>query len=237
VKAALLLLAPVLASCSASPPYVTTVGVLKPGATLTIRVGSGTVNAYQPASGQRRDLFTVAATALPKASPPPPPRLRVERDGIVIAAPARLGSLLVRVPDGVNLVVDSRQGDVNVTDITGNARIDAARGNVSVMLPGYAQASVGEGNLSVTMGATDWPGTLRFSTRHGNVDLKVSAKAAFGVHLHTDDGGLFTEFGLRGTSSGSAESIDGAVNGGSARRVDVQTVTGAIRLLRLAPQP
>jgi hypothetical protein len=89
----------------------------------------------------------------------------------------------------------------------------------------------------VLMGATQWPGTLDFSTRHGDIEVWISAKAAFGVHLHTADGVLFTDFGLRGTSSGSAETIDGSVNGGSAQRVDVETPSGSIRLLRLQPQP
>lgn len=232
----LLAIAP-LAACASQAPYVTTVGVLGRGSTLDVRVSSATVNAYQPEARGRRSLFTIAATALPKTSPPPAPRLAVAPHGLVVRAPAALSSLLVRVPDGVDLVVDSRHGDVNVTDIAGNARVVARHGNVNVMLPGYAQAAVGDGDLLVTMGATSWPGTLHFSTRRGNVVLKVNANAAFDVHLHTDDGSLFTDFGLRGTSSGTAETIDGSVNGGGTNRVDVEASRGAIRLLRLSPQP
>ncbi|MGA8326928.1 MAG: DUF4097 family beta strand repeat-containing protein [Candidatus Cybelea sp.] len=232
----LLLLLGILAACSTAAPYVTTVGILKPGATLAVRAGSGTVNAYQPAAGQPRDLFTIAATALPKSSPAPP-QLRPMPHGVFVTAPQPLSSLLVRVPDGVTLDVDSRKGDVNVTDIPGSARILAERGNVNVMLPGYAQAATGEGNVSVTMGAATWPGTLRFSARRGDIVLRISAKAAFGVHLRTGGGVLFTDFGLRGTSSGGAETIDGSVNGGTTQRIDVETSSGAIRLLRLQPQP
>ena len=82
----------------------------------------------------------------------------------------------------------------------------------------------------------NWPGTLRFSARRGDIVLRISAKAAFSVHLHTDNGILFTDFGLRGTSSGGAETIDGSVNGGTTQRIDVETSSGAIRLLRLQPQ-
>jgi hypothetical protein len=203
---------------------------------LTIRIAEGTLNAYQPATGQPRNFFTVAATAAGKGTPPPAPRLRPIAGGIAVNAADRLRSLLVRVPDGVNLVVESRRGDVNVTDITGNARIVAERGNVQVMLPGYAQVSVGRGNLSVTMGATVWPGTLRFSTNGGDVELRVNPKASFGVHLHTDNGALFSDFNLRGNSRGRSETIDGDVNGGGSQRVDVETSSGAIRLLRLQPQ-
>jgi hypothetical protein len=235
----LLLLLPLapLAACATPSPYVTTVGILKPGATLAVRVDSATVNAYQPEVGQRRDLFTISATAPAKSTPPPAPRMRAVPLGLTVRAKGTLDSLLVRVPDGVDLVVESNRGDVNVTDITGNARVLAQKGNVDVKLPGYAQAAVGTGNLSVTMGATNWPGTLRFSTRRGDIELWISAKASFGVHLHTGNGVLFTDFGLRGTSNGEAETIDGSVNGSSAQRIDVEASAGAIRLLRLQPQP
>jgi hypothetical protein len=238
VKFALLLLPfAAFVACSNPSPYVTTIGALRAGTTLAVRIGSGTLNVYQPRAGQPRDLYTVAATALPKATPPPAPRLFAAPLGVVVRAPDAYGSILVRVPDGVNLVVQSRHGDVNVTDITGNARVVARAGNVTLQLPGYAQAALGNGNLTVMMGATQWPGTLYFSTRHGDAAVWISAKAAFDVHLHTGNGVLFTDFGLRGTSSGSAETIDGAVNGGSGQRVDIEAENGSIRLLRLQPQP
>ena len=233
----LLLTLQAFVACSNPSPYVTTVGILKPGATLVVRVDSAKVNAYQPATGQRRDLFTIAATALPKGTPPPTPRLRAAPLGLVVHAGGTLDSLLVRVPDGVNLVVESRSGDVNVTDISGNARVVAQRGNVDLKLFGYAQAAVGRGNLSVMMGATQWPGTLHFSTQRGDVEVWIRANTAFGVHLHTGEGALFTDFGLRGTSNGNSETIDGSVGRSSAQRIDVDTSAGAVRLLRLQPQP
>lgn len=226
-----------LAACSTPQPYATTVGALKPGATLAVRAAQATVNAYQPVTGQRRNLFTISATAPANGTPPPTPTLRVAPLGVIVNAPQPLASLLVRVPDGVNLVVDCRHGDVNVTDITGNARILTREGNVKVMLPGYAQAAVRHGNISVTMGATQWPGLLRFSSERGDVEVRINAKAAFHVHLHTANGALFTDFGLRGNSQGSSETIDGDVNGGGEQGVDVETNAGAIRLLRLTPQP
>jgi putative adhesin len=233
----LLLLPPALSACgSASSPFVTTVGKLERGSTLAVQLDSGRVDAYQPVRGQRPDLFTISATALPKTTPPPP-RLHAAPLGVVVRATGALASLLVRVPDGVNLLVESQRGDVNVTDITGNARVVAQHGNVDIKVPGYAQATVGDGNLSVMMGAASWPGTLAFSTRRGDVELWIVGRAAFSVHLHTDDGTLFTDFGLRGVSSGRAETIDGSVNGGTAQRIDVETATGSIRLLRLQPQP
>lgn len=236
MKRALLLLF-VVTACSSPKPYATRIGVLKPGATLTIRAGSAVVNAYQPLNGGPRDRYTIAATVSSKQTMPPAPVARAAGPGLEILAPGSMQSLLVRVPDGVNLIVDSQRGNVNVTDVTGNVRVTARHGDVDVKIPGYAQVTAGDGNVSVMMGAAEWPGTLRFSTQRGDVEVWVVAKAAFSVHLHTADGVLFTDFGLRGVANGAAETIDGVVNGGSQQRIDVETAGGAIRLLRLQPQP
>jgi hypothetical protein len=238
VKAiALLLLLPLAAACSNSKPFATTIGVLRPGATLTVKMAQGAVYAYQPAAGQPRDRFTLQPTALPKQTPPPVPRIQPTAGGVLVTAPHPLSSMLVRVPDGVTLVVDSQRGNVSVTDIGANAKVFARQGDVRIFLhQNYAQAAVGIGRLSVTMGATQWPGTLYFSTHRGNVDLALPSGAAFDVHLHTDNGTLFTDFNLHGTSQGTAETIDGAVNGGGAQRIDVETGDGSIRLLSLQAQ-
>jgi hypothetical protein len=233
----LLLIGLGLGACTTTSPYVTTVGVLKAGNTLSVRVAGAQFSAFAPEARQRRDLFTVSATALQKGATPPAPLLRPAVHGLLVTAPVPLAALLVRVPDRVDLVVDSQRGDVSVTDISGNARIVAGNGNVTLMLPGYAQAVVGQGNLKVTMGASDWPGTLHFATKNGDVQLRVRATVGFTVHLHTDDGALFTDFGLRGVSSGRSETIDGSVNGGGPRRIDVETGSGGVQLLRLQPQP
>ncbi|HXM08005.1 MAG TPA: DUF4097 family beta strand repeat-containing protein, partial [Candidatus Acidoferrum sp.] len=147
-----------------------------------------------------------------------------------------LGSLLLRVPDGVALAIKSSQGDVHVTNITGVVDVSAAKGDVQIMVPAYAQASIGEGNLSATMGSTNWPGTLHFTLGHGDAEVWVNENTAFHVRLHTDNGMLFTDFDLRGTSHGHSETIDGMINGGGPRSIDIETRAGAIRLLKLHPQ-
>lgn len=203
---------------------------------MTIRIADATLAAYQPAQKEPRDRFTISATARGNTTPAAP-TIRPLGKGIVVDASQPLQSLLVRVPDGVALVVDSRRGDVSVTDVKGTARIVAGEGSVRVfMRDGYAQASAQHGNVSVAMGAATWPGTLHFSTVNGDVEVSVEETAAFNVHMHTDNGTLFDDFNLRGTSAGSSETIDGAVNGGGSQRIDVEVTRGSIRLLRLHAQ-
>ena len=104
------------------------------------------------------------------------------------------------------------------------------------MVPGYAQASAGTGNVTVYMGATSWPGTLKFSSRHGDVEVWINATAHFNVRMHTDRGTIFTDFLLRGTSKGFAETIDGNVGTASTHGIDIEARNGSIRLLQLKPQ-
>lgn len=198
-------------------------------------IDDGVLNAYRPAQGDPARRFTVTASAYGNASPPPAPVIRPQGAGITVHA-GTLANLLVRVPDGVNLRIDSKAGNVYVTDITGNIDVQAGTGNVKIMVPGYAEVMTHAGNVDVTMGATHWSGTLHISSGDGDVTVYVPTTAAFHARLHTDEGVLFTDFDLRGTSQGSNETIDAPVNGGAAFGLDLETVKGAVRLMRLTPQ-
>jgi hypothetical protein len=224
-----------LTACSSSAPFATTVGILQPGDLITVHVAQGTVNVFQPATSEPRNRFTVSAVALAKTTPAGP-KMRPDKRGVRVEVNEPLDSLLVRVPDGVDLDLDSGGGDVHVTNIQGNARVHAAHGNVQIILPGYAEAQVGTGRLSATMGAMQWPGTLVFSTQNGDIEIWVNENAKFHVRMHTANGTLFSDFDLRGNSTGSAETIDTNVNGGGAQSIDIESKAGAIRLLKLHPE-
>ena len=230
-----LFLLALLAACSSHEPYTVSLGILKPTMTMTVVVKDGTLNVYKPEVGQPADQYTIAASALNGTNPPAP---KVERagNGIVVRADNPLYGLLVRLPDRVNLDVQSTKGNVNVTDVSGAIDVRAGQGNVKIMVPGVAEASTINGNVDATIGAMQWQGTLKFSAQNGDVTVYVPEIAKFHVRLHTDDGTIFTDFPLRGTSSGSNETIDAPVNGGSAWGIDIEAHHGTVRLLRLTPQ-
>ncbi len=195
---------------------------------------TGTIDAYKPAIGQASTLLTLepsgpAGVAVPAAI--------LKRSGPTFIYDVDYArSLLARIPDGVALDVASTNGDVNVTDITGPTVAYGANGTVKVMVPGYAQASSENGNVTVYMGATSWPGTLKFGARNGDVEVWINATAQFNVRMHTDRGTIFTDFGLTGTSSGESETIVGTVGGKANQGIDIEVVNGSIRLLQLKPQ-
>ncbi len=234
-RALFLIVSVAFVGCSKHTPYSTRVGLLEPTSTITVVVSSANLNVYKPEAGQSSDQFTVSATALEGTNPGAPVIARAG-NGVVVRASDPLYGLLVRLPDRVNLVVQSAKGNVNVTDVSGAIDVRAAKGNVRIMVPGIAQAQTGAGNIDATIGATQWNGTLKFSADSGDVTVFVPEIAKFHARMHTDDGTIFTDFGLRGTSAGSNETIDAPVNGGSSYGVDIEAHHGTVRLLRLTPQ-
>lgn len=203
---------------------------------LTVNIESGVLNAFKPAQDDLPDQYTIAATAPAGANQPPAPTFRANGSGVTVDARGKLANLLVRVPQGVDLVVHSKNGNVNVTDISGNVDVHADKGDVKIMVAGGAQASTIDGSIDLTMGKTSWRGTLHDRARNGDVTVYIPETAAFLVRMHTDDGTLFTDFGLTGTSHGSNETIDAPVNGGAAFGLDLESKRGTVRLLRLSPQ-
>lgn len=239
MKASALLLLLTFVGCTSTTSLTTTIGTLAPGSTLTVRSAHAAINVYKPAIGEPPDRFTVTTLVKGQSVNVASPIIRRAGSGLLVIVPdpgIEDYGLLVRVPERVNLVIDSKDGNVNVTDISGNVEVRAGTGNVKIMVSTHAQASVVTGNLDVTMGATSWPGTLKFSAKTGDVNVYVPEIAKFHVHMHTGNGTLFTDFPLRGTANGTSETIDEDVNGGSAFGIDIESQSGTVRLLRLAPQ-
>lgn len=242
-----LLLPLALWACSSPGPTFHSDGTLAPGSRMVIRSVNGAVSAYAPTVGQPKNHYTISGFGKPDS-----PGGSVKRQGrdLTLCQTTASGAgclhdasqtiaplpFLVRVPDGVFLDVRTLRGAINVSDVTGNVNAHSENGNVKIMVEGYANASARNGNVSVTFGATSWPGTLHFSAENGDVELYVNAKASAHVHLHTDHGTIFTDFELRGTSHGDAETIDGEIGGGNARTIDVTVHNGSVRMLQLKPQ-
>ena len=223
-----------LASCSSKAPFARTVGELHPGMRMELRVAGAQVEAYAPLPKEPTQAYTVEATAL--GATPPAPTIVPDRRGIVVNAPQPLANLLVRVPPGVDLVVRDVAGDIDVSNVGGNVDLATERGSIHALLDGYAQARVGTGNITVTMGALAWPGTLHFRVDNGDVTLFVAANAHFHLHLQTADGTIFTTYGLRGTSQGTSERIDGNIGVPGSQGISVVVKRGSIRVLRMMPQ-
>jgi hypothetical protein len=230
-SAFLLLLLPLLTACAAQPPAFKDTGVFPPGGTIVVRNKDGNVDGYAPERGQPADQYTVSAYG-------PQQSVHVSKANLLISATALAPGVrfLVRGPKGGTMDLRTGHGDIHVGDFEGVVNAHTDRGDIDMLIPQYGNASIGRGNMSVIFASTDWPGTLHFSVEQGNAVIYVNEHAKTHVHLHTGDGTLFTDFPLRGTSHGSSETIDGDINGGGPRGIDIEAASGTIRLLQLKPQ-
>lgn len=229
-----------LSACSHQAPDAVTVGILHPGSTMKIVASQASVNVYKPAAGDPPGRFTVAVYGAPGAPPPPSPTITKAGNGILVGVPGAVASLLIRVPEGVNVAVELTRGNVTVYDISGSTDVRVGTGDVRISTGSPARIVTQNGTIDATLTQTAWNGTSSFFAGQGDVNVSVSTVARFHARLHTDGGSTFTDFDLRGTSSGASETIDGLVNGGAPpgapAGVDIETHRGSVRLLKLAPQ-
>lgn len=226
-----LLLLSVAASCAAAPPALTRVGMLPPGSQFIVHTLRGDISAYAPRRDQAPSEYTIEAYGPENAT-------IIQRTGktLSIDATANGVNYLIRGSRGSVMTLDTQQGSINVADVDAVVNARDTSGDITMLIPQYGNAKVGQGNIDVTFASTTWPGTLHFIDARGDITLYVNEQAAARVHLHTNRGTIYTDFPLHGSANGSSETIDGAINGGAARAIDVEVGTGAIRLLQLKPQ-
>lgn len=223
-----------LVACAGPPPSQRQTGVMPPGGTIVVRNIQGDINAYAPERGQSKDTYTIEAYEPSTATN----GVTIRKQGLLITAQSNVPAVryLVRGPKGGAMDLSTHAGSVMVADFEGVVNVHNDRGDVKMLIPEYGNVSVGSGNVSVIFASTDWPGTLHFSTVNGNIELYVNENAKAHVRLHTDNGNVFSDFPLKGTSQGQSETIDSTINGGGPRSIDVEVKTGSIRLMQLKPQ-
>ena len=205
---------------------------------MVVALAAGDVDAYAPAAGEAPTKYTVEADVAPAML-----KVRARANALVVCAPGcapaesqRPVNVLIRVPHGVRAVLSSRTGTVTATDVNGPVEAETVDGDIRIQVPSYADAHAVRGNVSVTFGDAEWPGTLHIRADRGDATVYVPATANGRLDLHTEAGTIFTDFNLRGTSQGSSETIVGPIGAGGNRTVEVRVGYGNIRVLRLTPQ-
>ncbi|MBV9403685.1 MAG: DUF4097 family beta strand repeat protein [Candidatus Eremiobacteraeota bacterium] len=236
----------VLASCGNHQFTVTHTGRFD-GRTMNVLNEHGTIYAYGPAFGQPPNQYTVSQVSTFKNARTNikitqsdlticPAALRQPPQGACLKSPTPPIDYTVRVPKQAHLSLFTANGSIHATDVTQPVDARVRTGEIKIQIPSYANAATEEGNITVLFGDAQWPGTLHFSTERGDIEVWVPATADADVNLHTDHGTIFTDFNLRGTSSGDTETIAGSIGRGGNRKVDVHVTNGSIRMLKLTPQ-
>jgi hypothetical protein len=232
-RVGVLLLLSALAACSAAPPALKRSGTLPVGATIALKVARGNISAYAPERGQPASQYTLEGYGRYARADT---NIRMRGRGLAVTTAGFGTDFLVRGPKGALLDLYTAQGSINVADFDGVVNAQTRQGDIKMLLPQYGNARAGTGNVSVIFASTSWPGTLHLTADHGDVEIYVNENAAAHIHLRTMHGTIFTDFPLRGSASGASETIDGSINGGAKRGIEVYVRDGSIRLLQLKPQ-
>ncbi|MEO6913074.1 MAG: hypothetical protein ABI182_03510 [Candidatus Baltobacteraceae bacterium] len=201
------------------------------GGSIAVVAQAGNIDAYPPAVGEPKNQWTVQAQVM-RGAPRPPIDATAGRVRVTGHA-----DYLLRVPKQVSLDARTTRGAINISDIDGAVSAENDDGTIHIQVPGYATARTLRGNISVTFSDLNWPGTLHFSSQNGDIEVWVPAIVNTHVHLHTDRGTIFSDFGIRGSARGMAETIDAQIGNPTQRHgIDIEIRNGSIRLLRLVPQ-
>jgi len=248
-RALLLLLSTLLAGAGCGPRQFSVAKTGRfDGNLVSILNVQGNVYAYAPAFGQPPNQYTITQMSASrdvrtviKANPvvlTACPQLKPAGASETACSESRVPPIdyVVRVPKQARVSLFTANGSIHATDVAGPVDARARNGDIKIQIPSYADAATQNGNITVMFGDAQWPGTLHFSSEHGDVEVWVPATADADVDLHTDHGTIFTDFNLRGSSNQSAETITGPIGRGGSRKVDVHVTNGSIRMLKLTPQ-
>ncbi len=231
LKPAFLLLFVSLCACSSPSPSVTRTGSLATGGTITVSAVAGNIDAYPPAVGEARDQWMVETRVSQGIAAP---RMALTPGSVQVAGHA---DYLIRVPKNVSFDARTTRGSINISDVDAPVNAESDDGTIHIQIPGYANARTNRGNISATFSDLNWPGTLHFSSANGDIEVWVPAVVNAHVHLHTGRGTIFSDFGIRGSARGTAETIDAQIGNATQKHgIDIEIKSGSIRLLRLIPQ-
>ena len=136
----------------------------------------------------------------------------------------------VKVPAQVNFSGHNVNGDVEISDILGEAKANTVNGNVKVTASESVDAHTVNGNIVATVtGAARHP--MGFHTVNGSIDLTLSSGASAQVSAKTVNGSLNTDFPITVRGEFGNRSLSGAIGSGG-QEIKMNTVNGSIRLHR-----
>jgi len=157
-------------------------------------------------------------------------RLEVPRgpSGVHFGRAAREVSFKVKVPKGAAVRVNTRNGGVRITGLSGAVRADASNGSiVGENLGGVVEAGTTNGNVRVQV-TTVRPDGIRLDTTNGNIDLRIPADSKANISAHWINGD-FEARGLNPQGETERRRYEGKLNGGGPR-IELNTTNGRIRI-------
>jgi hypothetical protein len=137
----------------------------------------------------------------------------------------------VRVPKGVNFVGRTVNGSITAESLDGDVEAHTVNGRIEVSTNGFVQATTVNGSIRASLGRADWTGSLEFETVNGSITVELPDGVGADVTARTLNGGIDTDFPLTISGRFSSRRLTGTIGGGG-RRMRLETINGAVRILR-----
>ncbi len=139
----------------------------------------------------------------------------------------------VKVPRNLRFAGYNVNGNVSAQNMGRPVKANTVNGSVNASSASWASAMSVNGAVRVSMGSSDWEGTLKISSVNGSVTLNMPANLNAEVHFSSVNGNLSTDFPLTvqgnfGFGPGHKRMSGTIGNGG--RELDVSTVNGSLTI-------
>jgi beta-lactamase regulating signal transducer with metallopeptidase domain len=149
----------------------------------------------------------------------------------------------VRVPRGVLVTLTTANGRITTGPLQSVVTATTMSGDIDVVTTEFASAHSKSGDVRVSMGRTEWEGSLQLSSLSGNVRVTLPEDARAGVAAETKTGTIESDFEIgqsrpsrlsRLKPTGSLGSSVQGVIGASERELAISTIAGSIQIRRRA---
>ncbi len=136
---------------------------------------------------------------------------------------------IVKVPAQVNFTGQNVNGDVEISDILGEASAHTVNGNVKVTASEKVDAHTVNGNIVATVtGAARQ--AMGFHTVNGSIDLTLSSAASAQLNAHTLNGSMKTDFPIPVRGEFGNRSLSGSIGPGGGPEIKLNTVNGSVTI-------
>jgi len=141
---------------------------------------------------------------------------------------------VVYVPEGVNLVARTVNGNIEAHSIPGDISARTVNGSIRLSATGTATASTVNGSIVASLGRAEWQGTNVFKTTNGSITLEFPATLGAELDARTTNGSIDTDFPIQVQGRINRRQLTGVIGEAGGRRLEVRTVNGSIKLRRSA---
>ena len=148
--------------------------------------------------------------------------------GVTIGVSRRV-NYSIKVPRALAVTVESSNGEITVTGLTGALVASASNGRITgTDLQGSARATTTNGDLTLTMAAVT--GDITAETTNGQVTITVPRTTNASLSARVTNGGIVHENLDLTVTESSRRRLDGRLGTGGPS-INVETTNGAIRII------